>query len=296
MLRALLKKLYDNYIGFHSRRHTNFFKKHGMRPWSRGYSEYRTQELIKVLNDQEMMQAFKQSRQLPEGYGFWLYVRLIEYPWVLSRLPEKKCQVLDAGSALNFDYIISNQIIEDKELYIMTLFPEPQCFWERGISYVYSDLRDNPFNNGYFDIIVCISTLEHVGMDNTMYAETQEFRKTEPASFIRAVKEFNRILKPGGLLYITVPYGERANYGFFQQFDASLVRAVLEAFEGSSDEISYYQYLESGWVLSEKSKCSTSQYFDIYRTKYFDKQSVKDYDADYAAAARAVACMKLVKE
>jgi len=56
------------------------------------------------------------------------------------------------------------------------------------------------------------------------------------------------------------------------------------------------RYLESGWALSEESKCSTSQYFDIRRTKYFDKRSVKDYDADYAAASRAVICMKLVKE
>jgi len=241
MLRALLNKPYDNYISFHRRRNINFFKKHGMRPWSRGYSEFRTQELIKVLNDQEMMQVFKQSRQLPEGYGFRLDERLIEYPWVLSRLPKERCLVLDAGSALNFDYLVSNPIIENKDLYIMTLFLEPQCFWKRGISYVYADLRDNPFNDGYFDIIVCISTLEHVGMDNTMYAETQQSRANDPASFAEAIKEFNRILKPGGLLFITVPYGKHTNYGFFQQFDASLVQTAIEAFNGSADEISYYQ-------------------------------------------------------
>lgn len=266
-----------------------------MRPWSRGYSEYRTQELGKVLNDREMMRIFKQSTQLPEGYGLRLDERLIEYPWVLSRLPEDCCRVLDAGSALNFDYLVTNHAISNKNLYVITLFPETQCFWKRGVSYVYSDLRDNPFKNGYFDIVVCISTLEHVGMDNTIYAGNEQFCEVEPASFVGAVKELNRILRLGGLLYITAPYGKRAGYDFFQQFDADLVQTVCEAFKGSLDEIRYYRYLTSGWVLSEESQCSVCEYMDIRQTKYFDRHSTKDYDADYAAAARAVACMKLVK-
>ena len=232
---------------------------------------------------------------MPEGYGFRLDERLIEYPWVWSRLPEERCRVLDAGSTLNFDYLITNPIISNKDLYIITLFPEPQCFWKMGVSYVYADLRDNPFKDGYFDVVVCISTLEHVGMDTTMYAKNEQFRENEPVTVLRAIKEFNRILKPGGLLYITVPYGKHASHGFFQQFDAVLVQKVFEAFKGSLDEISYYQYFESGWGLSEESKCSTCEYFDIHQTRYFDNYSIKDYDADYVAAARAVVCMKLIK-
>ena len=291
-----LQRYYARYIDFFMKRNANFFKKNGMRPWSKGYSEYHTQEFIKILNNEDLLQIFKQSKQLPKKYGFRLDERIIEYPWVLSRLPKERCRVLDAGSTFNFDYIITNPIVSNKDLFIATLSPESQCFWKKKVSYVYSDLRDNPFKDGYFDIVVCISTLEHIGMDNAMYTDNNQFHEHKPNSFVDALKEFNRILKPDGDLYITVPYGKHKNYGFFQSFDADLVQQVIETFKGSPDEINYYQYLEDGWILSEESKCSTCEYFDINQTKYFDKQSTKDYDADYAAAARAVVCMKFTKE
>lgn len=295
MLKKVCQKCYNKYINFYGNRRISLFKKQGMRPWQNGYSEYHTQELMKILNHSEMMQIFKQSKQLPGGYGFRLDERIIEYPWVLSRLPKGHCRVLDAGSTLNFGYLITNPIISNKDLYIITLSPEPQCFWKRKVSYIWSDLRDNPFKDNYFDFVICISTLEHIGMNNVMYTNDNEFCEDEPTSFVDVIKEFNRVLKPNGILYVTVPYGKYRNYGFFQQFDADLVQKVIETFKGSCDEINYYQYLERGWVLSEERECSTCEYFDIHQTKYFDKQSNKDYAADYAAAARAVVCMKLSK-
>lgn len=291
-----LQRYYAKYIDFSMKRNAYIFKKNGMRPWSRGYSEYHTQELIKILNNEDLLQIFKQSKQLSKKYAFRLDERLIEYPWILSRLPKEHCRVLDAGSTFNFDYIITNPIISNKDLFIVTLAPESQCFWKRNVSYVFSDLRDNPFKDGYFDIVVCISTLEHIGMDNTFYTGNKQFHESKPNTFVEAVKEFNRVLKPKGNLYITVPYGKHTNYGFFRSFDADLVQQVVETFTGALDEINYYQYLESGWTLSEESECSTCEYFDINQSKYFNKQSTKDYDADYAAAARAVVCMKFTKQ
>lgn len=294
----LVQRYYARYIDYSMKRNANFFQKNGMRPWSKGYSEYHTQELIRILNNEDLLQIFKQSKQLPNKYGFRLDKRIIEYPYVLSRLPKESCRVLDAGSTFNFDYIITNPIVSNKDLNILTLSPESQCFWKKKVSYIYSDLRDNPFKDDYFDIVVCISTLEHIGMDNAMYTGNNQFHEYKQNSFVDAVKEFNRILKPEGNLYITVPYGKHKNYGVFQLFDADLVQLVIETFKfkGALDEINYYQYLENGWILSEESKCSTCEYFDMHQTKYFDKQSVKDYDPDYAAAARAIVCMKFTKE
>jgi ubiquinone/menaquinone biosynthesis C-methylase UbiE len=39
---------------------------------------------------------------------------------------------------------------------------------QNNISYVYGDLRNTILKDQCFDEIVCISTLEHIGMDNTM--------------------------------------------------------------------------------------------------------------------------------
>ena len=295
VLRTALGKYYDRYKRFRDQINAAYFKMHGMRPWSRGYSEYRTQELNKVLGSEELMRVFAQSKPLPEGYGFRLDERIIEYPWVLSRLPEEPCRLLDAGSVLNFDYIINHPTLGNKDISILTLFPEASCFWGKRISYLYADLRDTPFRDNYFDSIICISTLEHVGMDSYIYTGGQLASKKDPGSFTNVIEEFNRILKARGTLFLTMPYGKYSDFGFFQQFDASLVGKAIKFFAGSLAESSYYRYLDSGWILSTSSECSNCDYFNIHETKYFDERSNKDYDKDYAAAARAVACLKLVK-
>ncbi|MFC2043809.1 class I SAM-dependent methyltransferase [Chloroflexota bacterium] len=266
-----------------------------MRPWSRGYSEYRTQELNKVLASEELMQVFAQSKPLPEGYGFRLDERIIEYPWVLSRLPKEPFRLLDAGSILNFDYIINHPTLSNKDISILTFFPEALCFWKERISYLYTDLRDTPFRDNYFDYIICISTLEHIGMDSHIYTSGKLTSKKDPDSFTMVIEELDRILKPRGTLFLTVPYGKYVDFGFFQQFDASLVKKAINFFAGSLTESSYYRYLDSGWVISTSSECLNCDYFNIHETKYFDKQSNKDYDKDYAAAARAIACLRLLK-
>ena len=123
-LERRLQRYYVKYIDFSMKRNANFFKKNGMRPWSKGYSEYHTQELIRILNNEDLLKIFKQSKQLPKKYGFRLDERIIEYPRVLSRLPKERCRVLDAGSTFNFDYIITNPIISNKDHFILTLSPE----------------------------------------------------------------------------------------------------------------------------------------------------------------------------
>jgi SAM-dependent methyltransferase len=60
---------------------------------------------------------------------------------------------------------------------------------------------------GQFDLIVAISTLEHVGWDET---------PRDPAKAARAVSLLRSLLTPGGLLAISVPVGYNA------AFDAAL--------------------------------------------------------------------------
>ena len=55
------------------------------------------------------------------------------------------------------------------ELTIVTLAPEPVAFTSLGVSYLYGDLRQLPFRDDWFDEVACLSTLEHVGMDNAVY-------------------------------------------------------------------------------------------------------------------------------
>lgn len=255
----------------------------GRRPWSRGYGEYRKKEIARVLDH-----GIFNSAQLPHGYGFRLDERVVEYPWLFARLPLTEGRLLDAGSVLNHRFLLERPQLRGHRTFISTLGPERMSFNKLGVSYVYEDFRTSCFRDGYFDQIVSLSTLEHIGMDNTMlYTDDQSKREHAPLAFLDAIRELRRILKEGGHLYVSVPFGEAKSHGWFQIFDASMVDAMIKEFSPASHEEFHFRYSAEGWTVSTREQSAGATYFDIHKTKV--------YDPDYAAASRAVVCLDLVK-
>jgi ubiquinone/menaquinone biosynthesis C-methylase UbiE len=148
-------------------------------------------------------------------------------------------------------------------------------------------LRNNRFRDSSFDIVISISTIEHIGLDNTLlYTDNNSMRENDQGSYLFAVKEFKRVLKSGGNCFITVPYGKATNRGWFQVFDASMVQSVLDEFDPVEVELEYFGYSQSGWHRSNASELSEATFFDIH--------SQKDFDEDFAAGARGVVCIRMV--
>lgn len=266
------------------------------RPWSRGYVRYKMQYIQETLHNPTLLALFKDARALPSGYGFRLDARVIEIPWALAHLEGQCGTLLDAGSSLNFQPVLEAPSLSQMHLTILTLAPEKSCFWRMGISYVFGDLRQTVFHDEIFDNIVCISTIEHVGMDNTSYAgDVQPAYRSSTSEFLAAIREFKRLLKPGGTLYITFPFGRYEDHGWFQQFDAALMDKLIDGFSPVSCTEAIYQYTPDGWKLSDRAACAQCEFFDVHTSKYFDPTSTIEYPPDYPAAERAVACLKLVK-
>jgi len=116
----------------------------GRRPWSRGYSDWKWTLINRTLNSTDMMERFRLSAPLPQGYGYGLDERVVEYPWVLSRISPGKANVLDAGSTFNYPTIIQAPVLSEKKITIVTLMPEDRCFYHAGVSYLFEDLRQLP--------------------------------------------------------------------------------------------------------------------------------------------------------
>jgi len=255
----------------------------GKRPWSFGYNAYKRYEIKKNIVSGRFVEG-----NLCDGYGFRIDERIVEYPWLFSQLPRGNGRLLDAGSALNYDYLLSMDPLKSKKIFIYTLAPEKKNYPERGISYIYGDLRSTCFHDDYFDWIVSISTVEHIGFDNTMlYVNDPELKECDSGSYLKAILEFYRILKPGGILYITVPYGKHNLHGWFQVFDSSMVDALISEFSPCEYEEFYYKYHPMGWRVSNRQESRDATCFDIHKSQ--------KYDSDYAAFSRAVACLKLKK-
>jgi hypothetical protein len=263
------------------------FRLSGQKPWSTGYDDYKEIYITRMLRDKDLLDGFARNTPLPPNYGFRLDERVVEYPWLFSRLDNANRFLLDAGSALNFPYLLELPVLKNRNVVIYTLSPEG-VLSRNNISYLYGDLRQTILKDECFDEVVCISTLEHVGMNNTaLYSRDDRFAESKPDDYRVAVKEFYRLMKSGGRLYITVPYGKYSSHGWLQVFDNSMINGTVETFGGSLHSVSYYRYEADAWQTSSADDCSECTYFDIHNQA--------DYDPDYAAAARAVACLELTK-
>ncbi|MFZ0034212.1 MAG: methyltransferase domain-containing protein [Sedimentisphaerales bacterium] len=263
------------------------YLKSGCKPYTSGYKEYKKTILCSVLADQELLACFRYNKTLPANYGFRIDERVVEYPWVLARLGVAEGLLLDAGSALNHEYLLDHPTLRNKKIVIYNLSPE-KFLGRSNVSYIFGDLRHTILRNESFDEIVCISTLEHIGMNNTLlYSKDACFNEFKPNDHLDVVREFKRLLKPGGRFFATVPYGRHENHGWLQQFDCKMIDAVCDTFRPSSHSTAYYKYFPDGWQITRAEECTDCSYFDIHNKS--------DYEPDYAAAARSVACIELIK-
>lgn len=259
------------------------FRRNGMLPWTPGYEWYRWDTISSVLASGRFNELVG-----TEKYGYRIDERVVEYPWFFSRLPQGKSRLLDAGSALNHPQLITLPALQEKKLYIATLAPEACCFWNLGISYLYEDLRDPIFKNESFDHIACISTIEHVGLDNTMlYTDEASKAEDNTGDYRATVRRLKKLLVPGGSLYVTFPFGRYVNHGWFQVFNAGMVDAVIEAFAPARMHETIFQYADDRWSVSTRERARDATCFDIHVQK--------EYDEDFAAFSRGIACLELTK-
>lgn len=286
-IRRLLRSLKSLHKAANRRTLIERYLASGQKPWTEGYWEYRADYINSVLQSDDLMNHFRLDWQLPEGYGFRLDERVVEYPWVLSRLDDGATWLLDAGGTLSYQYLLALPVFSRKSVVVYTLAPDGEMVREAHVSYVYGDLRSTILRDGAFKEIVCISTLEHIGMDNTfMYTSETRYRESKTDDYRLVLQEFRRLLAPDGRLFITVPYGQYQDCGWLQQFDRTLLEDAIQTFGSKLIGFAFYRYYPEGWRRADATACEDCKYFDFHH---------EEYEPDYIAAARAVACVELVK-
>jgi SAM-dependent methyltransferase len=154
------------------------------------------------------------SREYPSTRHFETVVtdRVVEEPWAVSKVRAGE-RVLDVGSATS-RYL--REMPPDCRVYaidIRTTPPQP------GIGVVLGNLLQAPFKPGSFDAVTCISTIEHIGLD--VYAQGPDEFGDEVAT-----RHLRRLLRPGGRVLVSVPFGRRAVSAWLRVYDWSSFRRL----------------------------------------------------------------------
>lgn len=109
-----------------------------------------------------------------------------------------------------------------------------------------------------------------------------------------ALIELKRILKRGGKLYLSVPYGKYVNHHSFQQFDSHMIEETINCFAPDSHKLDVYSYNRDGWRVTEATACQDIMYSEYALELMHGRNDAKP-EKDNAAAARAVACLLMKK-
>ena len=170
--------------------------------------------------------------------------RPIEIPWALGRARGAK-RVLDAGSAFAEPaYLAALLALGADEVVAVDLAPMDVP----GLRAVVADLRNLPFGDGSFDVALCISTIEHVGFDNSVYGIDAE---RDDDGIARALGELRRVLAPDGRLVVTVPTGAREDHGWFVQLEPDEWRARFASAGFDTTDEETYALGPEGWAAVE---------------------------------------------
>jgi len=251
-----------------------------------GYNDYKYDFLGRFVNSNELS-VFNKG-PLPSKYGYRMDDRFVEYPWFFSRLKDHEHIILDAGSVLNFKQILLADKLVNRNIYISTLFYEGRPEIQPSPSYIYEDLRNMCFKDDFFDAICSLSTLEHIGFDNTMiYTPDVSKKENDKYAHLSALKEFRRVLKKNGTLYLSMPFGKYKDHGWFQVFDSEMINVIVDAFHASKVIKTFFRYDNDQWNFSTEMDCQDGYCFDIHKSN--------KYEADYLAFSRCVVCLEMIK-
>jgi SAM-dependent methyltransferase len=136
--------------------------------------------------------------------------RPIELAWTLGRYRGED-RVLDVGYAFAEPvWLAAILALGARELVGVDLAERDVP----GLRSVRADVRDLPFPARSFDAVFCVSTLEHVGGDNTRYELAREADAEAP---LEALRELRRVTARGGKIFLTVPCGSTADEWFLRQ-------------------------------------------------------------------------------
>lgn len=185
--------------------------------------------------------------------------RLVEYPFLQRNLisTTTKARILDVGSAEpRMALSIGKHNISNSDIAcidINQIAPENTEFF----AFLRMDSRNLGFRDELFDQIICISTIEHIGIPSAI-SETFDVDGD-----IKTISECYRVLKKGRTVILTLPYSDiKEQKKEYRIYDRISLDNLISIFSIIKKE--FYLYNGGKW-----SKCDNQSVIDIGSDEYY---------------------------
>jgi SAM-dependent methyltransferase len=174
--------------------------------------------------------------------------RIVEIPFVHHYLPYPfRGRVLDVGSRESeLSYELTALGFETWSIDIRPeLTPYP------ALRYIQGDVRSYAFPADYFDVVISLSTIEHIGLH--AYGNIH----LDPDGDLHALQAMSRATKPGGTVIVTTPFGRRGATETERIYDHEALQALLQG-AGLNVNVEEYwrkdgiRWLPATWQEAEK--------------------------------------------
>jgi SAM-dependent methyltransferase len=177
------------------------------------------------------------------------YDRDLEYPWLLKNINIKEGKLLDVGSTVG--QMLYELLPKEIEIHTINTNNKGEINF---IVQTTGDIRKTNFNSNYFDCITCISTLEHIGVGGRYGVKNDEFGD------LLAMKEMKRVLKPGGRLLLTIPYGIKDVLPINKLYNKKRIAALFEGFEVIKEEYLKYYSKYNLWLNVDEEEAAKTDW------------------------------------
>ncbi len=144
--------------------------------------------------------------------------RIVEVPFVHRNLPYPfHGRVLDVGyRESQIIYELASLGFETWGIDIRPPLPEFPS-----VKYIKGDVRTYSLPQGYFDIVIGLSTIEHIGM--RAYGDPGSDTEGDR----HAMRAMRDALSPHGQLILTVPFGKRGATKWYRVYDHAALQSLL---------------------------------------------------------------------
>lgn len=131
--------------------------------------------------------------------------RDIEWSWVLANMPDGPGEALDFGPGTSFLGLTAVQ--RGFNVTAIDLEPAHWYYVHKRLHFIQGDILDVALPSKHFDLVINCSTVEHVGLAGR-YGTTEN----KPDGDLEAMRCIRNLMKPGGIMLLTIPAGQDAIY------------------------------------------------------------------------------------